>query len=341
MAQYCGVTDPDTNWKKHLLKTSVPLEYQAAIILSKQEFGVSSDYSYHRLDGSVEKEFSVDVRGVKGAGGLAKPGAECLLDLFVECKYRERGASWLFLPTPKYHRSDFDRALQSVDYFSLKFVHPIISTTVYELDECFTGVEVGSRTSDDEANRSKGRAIESQLRHGARQLQYALPSLVALRARVASLRPPQETFPFFFAAVLVTNAPLIVANDQFGIAAVEAAKTLQDIGKEVPFLLWSYDLGPDFQRHCQRELAGLAQVATSESMRTIETHRGSTREAKWLLPSALARSIAADPGNVIHIADFEKVLIVNIDHLSAVVQHLTERFGIMATSLKDEPFVKW
>lgn len=335
------VAKGDGNWQKHLLRSSVPLEYEVAKIVAAEGFGVSADYSYHRVDGGVDKEFSVDVRGVKGAGGAGERGEQCLLDLLLECKYRERGTSWLFLPVPTGHSERFDSALQSIDYFSLKFVHPILSLNELRVKDCYSAVEVGTRLADDDSSGRKGRAIESHLRHGARQLQYALPSLVALRAEMAGLLPPQQTFPFFFAAIIVTNAPLIVADTTFGINAVESASEHIDVGVEVPFLLWSADLGPDFDKHCQRQLANLELVASSKHISVIEAHRRSVGEAAWMLPSALAKTIPADASRIRHLANFEKIIVANVAHLATVLRLIDKSFSTMASTLRDEPFVKW
>lgn len=231
------MTEREANWKKRLLRTSVPLEHEAARILSARGFGVSADYPYHRVDADVEKEFSVDVRGVKGAGGLQKPGSQCLLDVLVECKYRDRGTTWLFLPEPRTDSAGVEDVLQAIDLFSPKFVHGRWPHDDPPLDRCYTGVEVGGQDGGGESDKSKGRAFEAQLRHGVRQLQYALPSLIALRARMAALLTAEDAFPFFLAPILLTNAPLMVAHASFGIASVETSEALEDVGRMVPYFV--------------------------------------------------------------------------------------------------------
>lgn len=326
-------------WKKHLLRTSVPLEHEAALILSSNGFSVSADYSYSRLDAGIEKEFSVDVRGVIGTGPADRFQRECLMDVLIECKYRDRGTTWLFLPQPKYPTCKLSEGLQSVDLFSPKFVHDLWLSDNLEVPECYSAVEVGSARHEDE--KAKGRALESQLKHGLRQLQYALPSLIMLRARVAALIPVEENFPFFFAPILVTNATLVVAHASFGIESVEAAQSLADVGNEVPCLIWTADVGPDFYQHCQRQLAPLVQFVGTPSMRTIEARRKAAREASWLLPSVLAQRIAVDSTDSIHLAEFKNVIVVNVAHLAGVLAYLSRVLTHRAETLKDEPVVKW
>jgi hypothetical protein len=333
------VSDNDSAWKTHLLRTSVPLEHEVARVLSRHGFSVSADYSYSRIDAGVEKEFSVDLRGVLGAGPTDQFRRECLLDVFIECKFRDRGARWLFLPQPRYARDKITDAVESVDLFSPSFVHDTLRNDDPNVQICYSAVEVGISARD--AKNDKGRAIESQLKHGVRQLQYAIPSLIMLRARTAALLPPEESFPFFFASVLVTNARLIVADEAFGIAAVEAARELDDVGKEVPYLVWSAAVGPDFYQHCQRQFAGLAQFAGTPSMRAIEEKRKAAREASWVLPSVLARRVAIDPTDAIHIAEFKNVIVTNIAHVADVLAAIAAIFRRKAGMLKEEPLVKW
>lgn len=329
----------ESNWKKHLLRTSVPLEHEAALLLEHSGFGVSADYSYYRVDGGVDKEFSVDVRGVKSSGSEKLLGSQCLLDVLVECKYRDRGTTWVCLPEPRHSSGHLHDGIEAIDLFSCKFVHGQWEHTDPSVTICYSAVEVGGATEGDE--KAKGRAIESQLRHGARQLQYAVPSLIMLRARVAALLPPEESRPFFFSQILLTNARLLLAKPTFGIAAVEQAESLDDIGTEVPFVIWSVDVGPDFFNHCQRQFAGLAQMAGTPSMRAIEEFRKKAQDAAWTLPSALARRIAIDPTDAIHVATFKNVIVVNIAHLDQILQFLDRAFTRMSASLKDEPIVKW
>jgi hypothetical protein len=336
-----AMTDRHTNWKKRLLRTSVPLEHEVARILSQRGFGISADYSYFRVHAGLEKEFSVDVRGVKGVGGLAMAGRQCVLDVLVECKYRDRGATWLFLQNPTNASCQLHEALQYVDLLSPKFVHDISWHDGTAVKDCYAAVEVGSSDQAGEDDKSSGRAIESQLRHGVRQLQYALPALLALRARSVAFCSPDENLPFFFAPILVTNASLIVTDPKFSVAVVEDAETLDDLGTRVPYLIWSSELGPDFDVHCQRQLAELAKLAATKQMKAVEERRKLAGAASWTLPSVLAARIAAAGGATNEFSEFDKVIVSNIGFLGEVIDTLGGAFERMAASLKEEPIMRW
>jgi hypothetical protein len=329
---------PDGKWKQHLLRTSVPLEYEAAKILSQRGFNVSANYPYHRIEAGVEKEFSVDVRGVIG---YEPPGGTrwgCVLDLLVECKYRDRGMTWLFLPQPKSRSAQLHEAIQGVDFLSARFVHGRWS---FKEDEkapvCYSAVEVGKSDVEMVDAKAKGRALESQLRHGIRQLQYALPALIGLRSRWVSRQPPDENFPFFFVPLLLTNARLLVAHQGFGICAVEKANNLEDLGTIVPYVIWSGELGPDFDGHCQRQLASLPSLVQTKNINAIEERRKAAGIANWLQPSAVAARIALDGGAAGDIAEFTNVIVVNLESLPKLVDIVGEAFLDLAKSIKEEP----
>jgi hypothetical protein len=319
------------NWKKHLLKTSVPLEHEAARVLSQAGFNVSASFPYYRNDGGVEKEFSVDVRGVLG---YEPPG--CVFDVLVECKYRDQATTWLFLPQPRRQSKQIHEAIQDVDLFSPRFVHG-----GYSLDDndtvpvCYSAVEVGG--GDAAGADGKGRALDSQLRHGVRQLQYALPPLLALRVRWVTFQRPEENYPFFFVPILLTNARLMVAHHDFGLEAVERAENLDSLGNIESRVIWSSELGPDFDMHCQRHLADLPRLAQTKNMKAVEEQRKSAGLADWLQPSAVVSRIAVDGRVATDIAEYTEVLVVNLEALPHVIARLRVAFENRAKSLKTKP----
>jgi hypothetical protein len=76
-------------------------------------------------------------------------------------------------------------------------------------------------------------------------------------------------------------------------------------------------------------------------MQAIEASRRAAKEASWVLPSELARRIAADAGDAAHLAEFKNLIVANIAKLGEVVELVEKAFTGMATTLKDEPLVKW
>jgi hypothetical protein len=335
------VTAKDHNWKKHLLRTSIPLEYQAARALTQQGFSVSA-YPYSRLDNGTEKEFSVDVRGVTSYGPPEIPHPPAALDVLVECKHRDRGATWLFLPQPNGKSCGLHEALQYVDLFSPLFVHDVWwFDETYQTKFCYAGAEIGVSADSEEKKQSSERTRESQLKHGVRQLQYALPSIVTLRARWVAFHDLDENFPFFFVPILLTNASLIIAKPDFGVPAVEAAKSLEEIGEVVSYLIWAAALGPDFHTHAQRQIGNLSTLTKTSRMKAIEERRAAAGVPQWLQPSSVMGQIADDGAAAENIADFTKVIVTNVNAFPAVIRMVTLAFQRMVKSAKLQPLVKW
>jgi hypothetical protein len=324
-------------WKPHLLRTSVPLEHEAARVLSLGGFNVSAAYPYTRIDGGFEKEFSVDVRGVRGheAPGSARIG--CVLDVLIECKYRQRDNTWLFLPEPKARTVQLSESIQDVDLLSARFVRPTIAfKEESKVQVCYAAVEVGDSDPDENGGK-KPRAYGSELRHGVRQLQYALPALLALRARWTASRSLDANFPFFFVPILLTNAKLVVAHHDFGISKVENAETLEDLGTVVSRVLWSSELGPDFDVHCQRQLATLPALLQTKNMKSVEERRKAAGLADWLQPSAVAARLQFDGSAATELAEFTNVLVVTLDALTSVLDEIRIAFEDLARSVSDTP----
>lgn len=330
-----------SDWKTHLLRTSVPLEHEAARILTAHNFSVSADYAYSRFDGALQKEFTVDVRAITSfdiEGSLLR---QCMLDVLVECKYRVDGTRWLFLPRPSSTTEGLHNVIQAVDVLSPWHVHDQWWHDAASTAEiCYAGVEVGTTSSYDEAPQ-KARAFESQLRHGARQLQYALPPLLAHRARWVALQDPDGNLPFFIVPVLVTNVPLIVAHHDFGIDTVKAMRDLDELGQPVPYLIWSAGVGPDFDVHCQRELRILSSIAIGTNMKVVEERRRAAGVPGWLLPTGIASLIAMDGSHTNKLAEFKKIIVTSVTHLGEVADIIRKAVARMCRSLKENPVVKW
>lgn len=162
-------------WKSKLVSSSLPLEFEAAKILTAKKFTISADYSYARNDSGVVKDFSVDLYAraylpfSKPEGMYQRPTAT--LEFLVECKQRVQNISWLFFPShrPFFEYNNFGYALHAEDQFSQLFF-PVHATAYFEkvMFFCYKGTEI---------NEKDGSVHDAELRHGIAQLQYALPRL--------------------------------------------------------------------------------------------------------------------------------------------------------------------
>lgn len=89
---------PKKKWKKGFLSSGLPLEFEIAKLLDKNEFTILPEYNYERIDAGQTKDFSIDLYCFKGFPSDLSGHNEVNLDLLIECKYRTRNVTWAFLP---------------------------------------------------------------------------------------------------------------------------------------------------------------------------------------------------------------------------------------------------
>lgn len=230
-------------WKSHLLSSSLPLEYEVAKLLVAEKIYVRADYSYTRKFEGHEKEFSVDI----SAHGTIPFGVGDQLDahlhLLVECKHSLPNKKWLFLVEP--NEPDFNPIYFSTfrvfDQFSS---YSLPRKNLVHLDDALTGVYKGV-----EVNLSDGDVSDVVIKSGINQLRYALPELIASELWFRSVGHPVDNTPVIVVPVLVTTAEIYVAKEEFTMAKVRTANTLDDLAEKVDFALVYSAGGPDFERH--------------------------------------------------------------------------------------------
>lgn len=231
------------NWKKHLLQSGIPLEYQVARILADEGMSVDADFSFVRQDGANQKEFSVDIKA-GWYGGSRSGSANFDLQLLVECKYRAPHKSILFLPDPNsiYPSYTLGGTVSGFDLFVPYFL-PY---------DAFVEVEHGVEIVYKAVETSSEGAVEKDIRHGIQQLRYAAPALLRQMFDYQLSSHPSEVIPIYLAKILVTNAPIRVLHSQCDIARIEAASSLDELSENINTVIMFSDYGPDFEDHFRR-----------------------------------------------------------------------------------------
>jgi hypothetical protein len=92
------MSENSSKWKSRFLSSSIPLEFETARILTKVKSIISYDYAYLRKIGNEYKEFSADIKGITLLNIRSEKRPISSLTFLVECKYREEGKKWVFLP---------------------------------------------------------------------------------------------------------------------------------------------------------------------------------------------------------------------------------------------------
>jgi len=302
-------------WKDKLLSSSFPLEFEAMRCLADKGFSVSSEFSYSRLDGDIQKDFSVDVEAMAFTPFGEENNLTGTVSLLVECKYRKEGTSWLFLPDPndpEFSPFTLGRTIRAVDNFSKDILIP---NSVVSFDEnlplCFKGVEV------DLLNAS---AHDKEIKHGLNQLHYALPSMLAREINSSSWASPDPSQPFFICPILLTTAPIYLAKNSFSIDLVKDSSGIDEIANRVPYLVTYHDVSPDFIRHCVREFSDNL-VFDVEHLKDIGSYRLSKGEYEHLLPLNVIESLLS--GRVSELKSyFTQYIVCDWQHFPELIDNL-------------------
>lgn len=258
------MTEESKKWKSRLLSSSLPLEYQIATILAELGFSVSHDYSYTRKDGNEKKEFSTDIHAMFFAD--SEETFDYKIDVLAECKYREEGKKWLFLP--EVNSADFSNqtlgyTITGCDSFSkVKYLKDEIYEFEQQIDFSLKGVEV---------NISSGEVFDKDIRHGINQLKYALPYLLKNNIEFNIFGHIDDCVPWFIIPILITNAELHILHDHFSVETVKSANSIDEISYKVPYLIHYSDVGPDFIKHHKSVFKGFGEyVRESEILNILE-----------------------------------------------------------------------
>jgi len=311
-------------WKDKLISSSFPLEYEASKILIKNHFSIDGDYSYSRNDLGTTKDFSVDICAMGYVPYTNKNKISASTDILIECKQRKSSVKWLFLPDA--NRGDMSSftlgcTLNAVDQFSKHFFE---GNATIDLDKntplCYKGIEIDI---------NDGRVYDNELRHGLHQLQYAMPRLFKDNIFNNLSIHDEDNIPFFICSILLTTAPLYVADKTFSINKVEQASNIEDIAKEVPWLVTYLDTSPDFQEHCKKEFKELEHVIhTNSTMKSISEYRKNNGEYDHLLPEHLTKSLQYGSSSY-----FSQIIVCNINEFPNLIKEI-KRITSKATRSK-------
>lgn len=232
--------DKKGNWKKHLLSSGLPLEYEVACILAVKNMAVSADYCYLRTDGSHKKEFSVDIEATF-YGGDEVLNEGFALHALVECKYRSRDKFLLYARDPniEYPNGTLGGTVSQFDSF-VPLTLPRNAFVKFEeqIPYVYKGMELSS-----------GGNIEKDVRQGIEQLRYGIPQLLRDSIDFNLSHLDEERIPFFLTKILVTNAPIRVLKDGLTIQDIEQSDAIAELSDETDLVVLCSDYGPDYEAH--------------------------------------------------------------------------------------------
>jgi hypothetical protein len=218
--------------------------------------------------------------------------------------------------------------LRGVDVFSPWFIPRTSDSFDEQIPSCYKGVEI-------EVN--SGNVHDSEIRHGIAQLHFALPSIVATRIKGLTAEHPTDNLPFFFSAILVTNAPLVVARKRLSHAAVAQADDVSDLGRTVPYVSLHVETGPEFERHLAAQFRDLPLLLKHQEFQVVEQRRRRAGAKGWQLPSGTAALLAAGTGWIGLNASFNHVIVCNATAFGKLVRRLLSEVDRVSNDLKKRP----
>ncbi len=323
----------DLKWKDRLLSSSIPLEYEIAKILTQNKFSVSFDYAYQRLDGQLEKEFSVDIKADAFWPFNENAAVKANIDLLIECKYRNPNVSWLFIPElieEEYSKFSSKGVIKLIDEFSQAanrdsaFGLPVCET-------CLKGVEV---------NTQNGEVHDSGITHGISQLVYSLPLLVKEHIYRCLSGSIDEAYPYILCPILVTTAELRLLKGEFSIESLRAAESIDDISVSVPFVRMYSEVYPSFDEHCRNIYKDFLQQYHLSNYNFLKELRkvdiGGIMSGKIKTsnmhsqPETLLTSLQHGIGNDL----FRETLVCNFSHFPALIKEIKQAISIIGKNLK-------
>jgi hypothetical protein len=233
----------NNKWKDRLLSSGVPLEYEVAKILTKENFFTDYDFAYQRFDEGEEKEFSIDLRA-NGYYPFTNPNnIDIEIEILLECKYRNPDVKWGFIQIIP------EEDLEPTSGMPIKFFDAFSEVRfkklwkVLDIKNCSNkGIEL---------NLQNGEVHDTGIHHGVNQLIYSLPVILSEAITNRLERHLDDVFPYGFCPILVTTAELRLLDLNFSIDSVKTTDTLEQISKEVPYLIFRTGLYPSFKKHCK------------------------------------------------------------------------------------------
>lgn len=235
----------EDNWKKHLLKSGLPFEYEVKECFVKHGCTVWDEYSYLKEDeNKIEKEFSYDLDANYWPGGHS-------VDFMVECKYKTEPTKWFFTPDPYAYQSDIsgNSIFHAMDYFSnnwFPFKNPpydkVIENPLGAF--CLKGVEVLNNSFQ-----------ETTITRAIHQLSYAF-----IEKLITSMDSQLDTELFHKAnfmhiPVIITNADLHLINENLTTKDIQRADTIEQISAKHDFLIFRNKIGGHLMNYNYSKLA--------------------------------------------------------------------------------------
>lgn len=275
-------------WKQALLMSNMPLEFEAAQLLSREGFAINSDFRYGFHEGERQRDTAIDLHARLRMGLTEDDDSGIPLELLVDCAHRAPRSAGLFLPdlNPEgLSPASPGHTLRMVDQFS-PFVIGAEAVLGFDQDLplCYKGMEI---------NLDTGEVDEGVFRRGVWRLQNPLPRLVSENIHVQLTGARHRNRPFLFCPVLLTTAELYVMRADVTLQQISDAEDVREIGTRTPYLVIYSDLSPDFKQRCASEFDRLRPLLREEKAEEIERKKARFYGNRFNLPFTILDALMA------------------------------------------------
>jgi hypothetical protein len=224
-------------WKDHLLKSSLPLEYDVLKYLDQRGAIADFEYSYLKADESkTVKEFSYDV----DASYILPPH---YVDLMIECKYRHQSTNWVFIPEEYGGPSEVyqNSFLHASDHFTKKLKFPYDGNFPLEFAPlCSKGIEIGT-TGDN----------SKSIIQACTQLSYAFAEKMVDGMLNQADQLLGGDIIFYHIPIIITTAKLFRLRSNVSIEVIEHSEVIDQVADEHDCLVLKHRTGLDLRNHSQ------------------------------------------------------------------------------------------
>ncbi|AYB30819.1 hypothetical protein [Chryseolinea soli] len=248
----------ENGWKKFLLKSGLPFEYEVKECFAKSDCTVWDEYYYLKEDeNNVEKEFSYDLDANTWRDG-------CSIDFMVECKYKTEPTKWFFTPDPYAYQQEVNRNsfLHPMDHFTKQkflFNNPPFDKVVEEPlgPFCLKGIEI-----------LKNDGVEVNITRAISQLSYAfVDKIISAMDSQLNIESFFETV-FLHVPIIITNAELHLLKTNVTTKEIEDSKSIEEISTKHNFLFYNNKPGGHLHDYNRSKLVGFFASQDQEKIKT-------------------------------------------------------------------------
>lgn len=301
----------DADWKKHLLASDAALEFLTSRTLVEAGFSTNSSMFSSGMKGD-DRPISINAVGFTPFGNPDLITSD--VSLHIDCQMRENTAGWLFFPDtnqPDFSEYTLGTTIRAIDEFS---VNSLASDLTYEFEERLAcaghGLELGSNSDSDSI-----RLIDKFLR----RFQFSLPQLFTHSINEVAYASAITSVPFFICPILVTNAPLYVANSEVSLDSLQRSKQLEDIAEQVPYLVTYRSIERVFEENCSREFGENLRFDL-EYLQQLQSRKVAFGQAQ-LAPSDIINGLIEGERYLLD-KYFSQFIVCNFEHLPSLLNYI-------------------